>query len=160
MLFEMYYIGLGPFIAALSPNELFASLLIPCFFTFIVSFCGVVVPYQAMTHFWKWWMYWLTPFHYLLEGLLGVIVHEAPVRCIEREEAAFTAPPNSTCEGYSASFAREAGGYVYTASDGLCRYCQFADGDQFVCFFSSAVCSPSALLICSAGSELQRLLLE
>ncbi|TQB75712.1 hypothetical protein MPDQ_002012 [Monascus purpureus] len=62
-------------------------LLIPCFFTFIVSFCGVAVPYQAMTHFWKWWMYWLTPFHYLLEGLLGLIMHEAPVRCIEREEA-------------------------------------------------------------------------
>ncbi|BDD56334.1 hypothetical protein MAP00_001804 [Monascus purpureus] len=87
-------------------------LLIPCFFTFIVSFCGVAVPYQAMTHFWKWWMYWLTPFHYLLEGLLGLIMHEAPVRCIEREEAVRTAPPNSTCEGYSSLQGRLVGMFI------------------------------------------------
>jgi ATP-binding cassette subfamily G (WHITE) protein 2 (SNQ2) len=53
MSFEMFYLGFGQAIAAVSPNELLASLLVPIFFTFIVSFCGVVVPYAALPSFWK-----------------------------------------------------------------------------------------------------------
>ncbi|RYO75617.1 hypothetical protein DL762_009937 [Monosporascus cannonballus] len=44
MLFELYYVGFGQAIASFSPNELLASLLVPIFFLFVVSFCGVVVP--------------------------------------------------------------------------------------------------------------------
>jgi ATP-binding cassette subfamily G (WHITE) protein 2 (SNQ2) len=64
MQFEMFYLGFGQAIAAFSPNELLASLLVPLFFTFIVSFCGVVVPYAGLVTFWKAWMYHLTPFRY------------------------------------------------------------------------------------------------
>lgn len=133
MLFELFYVGFGQFIAALSPNELFASLLVPAFFTFVVAFCGVVVPYRALPHFWQSWMYWLTPFHYLLEGFLGVVVHQVPVRCVEREESWFTVPPGQSCEGYAGGFVQQAGGYVRDAGGGLCAFCQFASGDQFVC---------------------------
>jgi ATP-binding cassette, subfamily G (WHITE), member 2, SNQ2 len=40
MLFELFYLGFGQAIAAFSPNELLASLLVPVFFLFVVSFCG------------------------------------------------------------------------------------------------------------------------
>lgn len=132
MLFECYYIGFGQFIAAVSPNELFASLLVPSFFTFVVSFCGVVVPYFALPHFWQSWMYWLSPFHYLLEGFLGVATHRQPVRCVEREEANFSPPPGLTCQQYAGAYAQKAGGYVRDAGNGLCAYCQFSSGDRFV----------------------------
>lgn len=132
MLFELYYIGFGQFIAALAPNELFASLLVPTFFTFIVAFCGVVVPYAALPHFWQSWMYWLTPFHYLLEGFVGVVTHDVPVQCVEREESHFSPPPGLTCQEYAGSYAQQAGGYVRDAADGMCAYCQYATGDQFV----------------------------
>ncbi|KAJ5506588.1 CDR ABC transporter [Penicillium expansum] len=131
MLFELYYIGLGQFIAALAPNELFASLLVPTFFTFIVSFCGVLVPYAALPHFWQSWMYWLTPFHYLLEGFLGVVVHNVPIRCIEREEAHFSAPAGMNCQEYAGSYAQKAGGYVRDAGNGMCSFCQYSTGDQY-----------------------------
>ena len=58
MLFELWYIGFGQFIAALAPNDLLASLLVPPMFTFVVSFAGIVVPYQALPTFWRRWMYW------------------------------------------------------------------------------------------------------
>ena len=132
MVFELYYIGFGQFIAAFAPNELFASLLVPSFFTFIVSFCGVVVPYSALPHFWQSWMYWLTPFHYLLEGLLGIVTHKVPVRCVEREEARFTSPPGMNCSEYADAFAREVGGYVHDVGNGLCAFCQYSTGDRFV----------------------------
>lgn len=48
MLFELYYVGFGQAIAAFSPNELLASLLVPVFFTFVTSFCGVVVPPEQL----------------------------------------------------------------------------------------------------------------
>ena len=50
MLFEMFYVGFGQAIAAFSPNELLASILVPIFFLFVVSFCGVVVPFVALPH--------------------------------------------------------------------------------------------------------------
>ncbi|KAJ5773236.1 CDR ABC transporter [Penicillium paradoxum] len=131
MLFELYYVGFGQFIAAVAPNELFASLLVPTFFTFIAAFCGVVVPYAALPHFWKSWMYWLTPFHYLLEGFLGVIIHNIPLRCVEREESRFSPPPGKTCQEYAKSYAEKAGGYVRDAGNGMCSFCQYSTGDQF-----------------------------
>lgn len=48
MAFEVYYIGFGQAIASFSPNDLLASILVPIFFLFVVSFCGVVVPYAAL----------------------------------------------------------------------------------------------------------------
>lgn len=50
MLFELFYVGFGQAIASFSPNDLLASLLVPVFFLFVVSFCGVVVPYAALPH--------------------------------------------------------------------------------------------------------------
>ena len=40
MLFEIYYVGFGQAIASFSPNENLASLLVPAFFLFVISFCG------------------------------------------------------------------------------------------------------------------------
>ena len=48
MLFELFYVGFGQAIASFAPNELLASLLVPIFFLFVVSFCGIVVPYPAL----------------------------------------------------------------------------------------------------------------
>lgn len=131
MLFELYYVGLGQMIAAFSPNELLASLLVPLFFTFIVSFCGVVVPFAALPAFWRSWMYWVTPFHYLLEGFLGVAVHGRPVVCDSQEFARFAAPAGQTCASYTADFVSRMGGYVQTGTNGLCEFCQYTDGDQW-----------------------------
>lgn len=48
MAFEVFYVGFGQAIASFSPNELLASILVPIFFLFVVSFCGIVVPYVAL----------------------------------------------------------------------------------------------------------------
>ncbi|KAK3062436.1 hypothetical protein LTS18_004054, partial [Coniosporium uncinatum] len=136
MQFEMFYLGFGLAIAAFAPNELLASLLVPIFFLFVVSFCGVVVPYQALPTFWKSWMYHLSPFTYLLEGFLGLITHNQPVRCDASELALFPAPPGQSCDSYAGPYAAQAGGYVQTQPDGLCGFCQYSSGDQFAASFN------------------------
>lgn len=50
MLFELFYVSFGQAIAAFSPNELLASILVPVFFLFVVAFCGVVVPFAGLPY--------------------------------------------------------------------------------------------------------------
>ena len=116
MLFELYYVSFGQAIAS-----------------FIISFAGIVVPFAGLPSFWRVWMYWLTPFHYLLEGFLAVAVHELPVFCAETEFARFAPPQGVACEVYTREFVAQVGGYVQTGVDGLCEFCQYRSGDEFVC---------------------------
>jgi len=136
MLFEVFYLGFGQAIASFSPNELLASLFVPLFFTFIVSFCGVVVPYAGLPSFWQAWMYWLTPFKYLLEGFLALLVSGQEIRCDDSELAIFPAPAGQDCQTYAGAWAQQSGGYVQQQPDGSCGYCQFATGDAFAASFN------------------------
>ncbi|KAG6000801.1 hypothetical protein E4U43_001501 [Claviceps pusilla] len=136
LLFELYYVSFGQAIAAFAPNELLASLLVPIFFLFVVSFCGVVVPAMQLPTFWRDWMYWLSPFHYLLEGFLGAAIHDQPVRCADEEFARFRPPPGLSCEEHTRATIEQAGGYVRQGADGLCEFCQYATGDEFGRSFS------------------------
>ncbi|KAI4187797.1 MAG: hypothetical protein L6R41_002564 [Letrouitia leprolyta] len=133
MLFEMFYVGFGQAIAAFSPNELLASILVPVFFLFVIAFCGVVTPFAAIPHFWRSWMYYLTPFRYILDGFLGVAVHDRPVNCEYSEMAHFPHPPGQTCGSYTNQFIAMAGGYVQnsTRNIGECDFCQYSTGDEF-----------------------------
>lgn len=131
MLFELYYVSFGQAIAAFAPNDLLASLLVPIFFLFVVSFCGVVVPPQQLPTFWRSWMYWLSPFHYLVEAFLGASIHDQPVQCADNEFARFDPPPDQSCDDYTQSFISQSGGYVQTSANGTCEFCQFATGDEF-----------------------------
>jgi ABC-type multidrug transport system permease subunit len=132
--FELYYLGFGLAIASLSPNELLASLLVPVFFTFAVAFCGVVVPYPALPTFWRSWMYHLTPFKYLVEAMLGLVVHAVPVKCSDDELAIFSPPTNTTCAAYVKPYVAQAGGYVQKMPNNMCGFCRYANGDEFVSF--------------------------
>lgn len=102
----------------------------------VVSFCGVVVPYAGLPTFWRSWMYWLTPFNYLLEGFLALLVSGQQIECSTSELAIFPPPPGQDCENYAGSFARQSGGYVQTQPNGDCGFCQFATGDAFAASFN------------------------
>jgi ATP-binding cassette subfamily G (WHITE) protein 2 (SNQ2) len=68
--------------------------------------------------------------------MLGGIVHDEPVQCNEQEYARFEASPGQTYQSYVQPFIDEAVGYLRTGSDGLCEFCQSANGDQFGRCFS------------------------
>ncbi|KAF3937032.1 hypothetical protein ABW19_dt0210161 [Dactylella cylindrospora] len=137
MIFEIYFISLGQAIASFSPNEMLASLLVPVFFLFVVSFAGIIVPYAGLPEFWRSWMYHLSPFRYLLEGFFGVLTHDIPVICADDEFANYLAPDGQTCQEYTQQFMDQAGGYVDTLPDGSCNYCQYKVGDEYAASFNS-----------------------
>ena len=154
LLLEAFYVTFGIALAAMSPNEISASFLVPIFFQFIVRFCGAFIPPSDLPAFWKEWMYPLTPFTYLLEGMLGLVIHEVGVECARDELAVFRRPPLfggtglAGCNAYAGDWVKMAGtGYLVDLSEeegGLCGYCRFKDGDEFVSTTSNSLCCMSS----------------
>jgi hypothetical protein len=81
-------------------------------------------------------MYWLTPFKYLLEGFLGLLLDGVPIECSDKELALFSPPPGQDCQTYAGAFVNQAGGYIQTQPNGQCGYCQYADGTAFAASFN------------------------
>ena len=81
-------------------------------------------------------MYHLTPFRYLLEGFLALLVQGQEIRCETNELAIFPPPPGQDCQTYAGQFAQQAGGYVEAQPDGTCGFCQYATGDAFATSFN------------------------
>ncbi|KAK9473384.1 ATPase [Dipodascopsis tothii] len=133
ILYEFLYTSLGQTIAAYAPSEFFASLANPlilgCFF---ISFSGVLVPYSNIQAFWRYWLYWIDPFQYLLGALLTKPLYAIDIHCRDDELARFAPPANTTCGDYMAPFLAENTGYVVDpTSTSLCEYCQFSTGAEF-----------------------------
>ena len=136
--YEFLYTSIGQAIAAYAPNEYFAAisnpLLLGCG---LVSFCGVVVPYTAMPAFWKYWLYYLDPFRYLVGGLLGTLLWEVEVKCKPDELTSFSPPTGQTCGEYMADFLASNAGYVENAnSTTSCQYCPYATGGEYAQVFN------------------------
>ena len=103
----------------------------------LVSFAGVVVPYSQMQPFWKYWLYWLGPFHYLVGGLFGTVVWDVQVQCRPDEFTVFDVPSGQTCGEYMAGFLSSNAGYVADPSDrGSCSYCAYATGAEYAQTFN------------------------
>lgn len=69
IIFPLYYTTIGQAVTAMSPTADVAALLFSIVFIFILTFDGVLQPYSQLG--WWQWMYRLSPYTYLIEGLVG-----------------------------------------------------------------------------------------
>ncbi|KAM5381157.1 hypothetical protein ACJZ2D_003073 [Fusarium nematophilum] len=136
--YEFLYTSIGQAIAAYAPNEYFAAIMNPLLIgAGMISFCGVVVPYDAMQPFWKYWLYYLDPFHYLFGGLMGPIIWDVEVKCRPEEFTSFKVPDGQTCGEYMADFLGGNPGYVADANaTGMCDYCAYSTGAEYARTFN------------------------
>ncbi|KAM3083160.1 hypothetical protein ACMFMG_003820 [Clarireedia jacksonii] len=134
--YEFIYTGIGQFIAAYAPNAVFASLVNPLVIGVLVSFCGVLVPYAQITAFWRYWIYYLNPFNYLIGSMLIFTSWDKEIRCAEREFAIFNPPPgNGTCGDYLANYMKGMGAginLVNPEAREACRVCQYRTGEDYL----------------------------
>lgn len=90
-----------------------------------------------MPAFWKYWMYWLDPFHYLIGGLLTKPLYDITVKCSANELAKFTPPAGQTCGQYMAEFLGSNFGYITDANaTDVCEYCAFSTGAEYAKTFN------------------------
>ncbi|KAL9602839.1 MAG: hypothetical protein Q9219_001534 [cf. Caloplaca sp. 3 TL-2023] len=135
LFYEFIYTGIGQFIAAYAPNAVFASLVNPVVITVLVAFCGVLVPYNSLQEFWRYWMYYLDPFNYLVSSILTLTVFDVKVQCLDHEYALFDPPANQTCRDYLAPYKAGIGSRTNLinpeATEG-CRVCQYRFGSDYL----------------------------
>ncbi|KAI5292886.1 hypothetical protein KEM52_005990, partial [Ascosphaera acerosa] len=135
LMYEFIYTGIGQFIAAYAPNAVFATLVNPLAIGLLVSFCGVLVPYSQIQAFWRYWMYYLNPFNYLMGSLLVFTTWDEEVVCKPEELAIFDPPANMTCGEYLApylqGFGRDATLHNPLATS-RCEVCQFKKGADYL----------------------------
>ena len=137
MSFEVWFSTFAQLCASFVPNEQTAAIVSTLLFTFVILFNGVLQPPSQLPYFWSSWMYRLTPFTYLIEGLTVNVLHALPVVCTEIEINRFMAPATQTCAEYLAPYFSY-GGFGYLTSEtpttpgAECSYCRYSDGDQFL----------------------------
>ncbi|KAI0074337.1 hypothetical protein K474DRAFT_1648129 [Panus rudis PR-1116 ss-1] len=131
IMFPLYYTTIGQAIAAMSPNAEIAALLFGFFFSFVLTFDGVLQPFRQLG--WWQWMYRVSPYTYLIEALLGQAIGGYDITCSPVEYASINPPNGQTCSSYLQQFISMAGGYIANpdATSG-CQYCAYRTTDEFM----------------------------
>ncbi|CAG8960034.1 hypothetical protein HYFRA_00013222 [Hymenoscyphus fraxineus] len=135
VIYEFMYTGIGQLTAAYAPNALFAALINPLILGVLVSFCGVLVPYSAIPAFWRYWLYYIDPFNYLMGSLLVFTIFDAQVICKDSEFAIFDPPSGQTCSQYLASYMQGMGALTNLTNPDArsgCRVCQYRTGADYL----------------------------
>lgn len=135
LIYELVYTGMGQFIAAYAPNAVFASLANPMIIGTLTLFCGALVPYAQITSFWRYWMYYLNPFTYIVGSMLVFTDFDSKVECAENEFAIFDPPSGQTCQEYLASYMQNEGSrtsLVNPDAISQCHVCQYRTGSDWL----------------------------
>ncbi|KAF2871313.1 ABC-2 type transporter-domain-containing protein [Massariosphaeria phaeospora] len=135
LVYQFIYTGFGQFVAAYAPNAVFAALVNPLLLGTLVGFCGVLVPYAQIQGFWRYWLYYLDPFNYLMGALLVFTDFEWDIQCKESEFAIFDPPENQTCAQYLEAWVNGPGSrtnLVNPEATAGCHVCQYARGSDYL----------------------------
>ncbi|KAF8994409.1 ABC-2 type transporter-domain-containing protein [Cyathus striatus] len=131
VLYPFYYTSLALAVASVSPTAELAGLVMAVLFTFVVTFNGVMQPFQLLG-WWKW-MYRLSPYTYLIEALVGQAVGHQQIRCDDRELVTIDPPSSDSCQSYMAKYMATRGGYLTNPSaTSSCHYCSSSNTDQWL----------------------------
>ncbi|UPK90758.1 hypothetical protein LCI18_001693 [Fusarium solani-melongenae] len=136
LMYEFVYTGIGQFVAAYAPNEVFATLVNPLLLGTLVSFCGVLVPYQQIQAFWRYWIYWLNPFNYLMGSMLVFDIWGSDIKCSNKEFARFDPPNGTTCGEYLEDYLGQGLGMISNLvnpdATSECKVCSYTKGEDYL----------------------------
>ncbi|KIK61032.1 hypothetical protein GYMLUDRAFT_166677 [Collybiopsis luxurians FD-317 M1] len=131
VVFPFYYVSFADAVAAMTPNAEIAALAFSLLFSFVLTFNGVLQPFRELG-WWKW-MYHVSPYTYVIEGLLGQALGRQSIQCADVELATLTPPSGLTCGQYMANYISQAGGYLANPdATSSCNFCSTATTDQFL----------------------------
>lgn len=83
-------------------------------------------------------MYRVSPFTYLVSGMLSTAVSGTNVTCSAIENLVFNPPANQTCFEYLNSYAMASGGRIQNPdATSACSYCQLSSTDTYLASVNS-----------------------
>ena len=119
------------------PNAETAGNIANLLFSLTLVFCGVLVGPVGLPGFWIF-MYRVSPFTYLVDGMLATGIANNAVVCSSIEYLDFQPPPNETCGSYMAEYITTIGGYL-TNPDATsnCQFCQSSNTNSYLAGLNS-----------------------
>ena len=134
MLFFLFQASWGQWICAFAPSFTVIANVLPLFFVMFSLFNGVVRPYNQMSVFWRYWIYWIMPSTYWIGGVLAATLRDIQVQCGPGEAAMFSPPPGQTCGQYAQSYVSQRGaGYITNrTATSDCGYCPYSNGVEYM----------------------------
>ncbi|KAK2616259.1 ATP-binding cassette transporter snq2 [Conoideocrella luteorostrata] len=134
VLFFLFQSSWGQWICAWAPSFTVISNVLPFFLVMFSLFNGVVVPYEQLNVFWRYWLYYLNPSTYWISGVLATTLEHQTVNCANNEAAYFNPPSGQTCRDFAMDFVTAAGrGYLMNPNDTAnCGYCPYSSGVQYL----------------------------
>jgi len=109
-------------------------------FTLCLIFCGVLATPDSLPRFWIF-MYRVSPFTYLVSGMLSTGVANTEVICATNELLQFQPPANQTCQQYMQEYIQVFGGRLVDSGEGntntTCQFCPISDTNTFLAGVSS-----------------------
>ncbi len=119
-------------IIAAIPNSETAGAIATLLFSLILVFNGVFQTPDALPGFWIF-MWRVSPFTYLVSGIISSGLSGRAVRCAQNELAVMQPPNGQSCGEYLQRYAAKAGGQVYNPeSMENCEYCPLSNADQLL----------------------------
>ncbi|KUI69409.1 ABC transporter CDR4 [Cytospora mali] len=106
-------------------------------FSLCLIFCGVLATPDTMPRFWIF-MYRVSPFTYLVQGMLSAAVANTNVECAANELLTFQPLSGQTCGEYMKEYISLAGGYLVddnATSD--CSFCTIRETNAFLASVSA-----------------------
>ncbi|MCJ1478445.1 hypothetical protein MMC13_007125 [Lambiella insularis] len=106
-------------------------------FSLSLIFCGVLAGPTALPGFWIF-MYRVSPFTYLVSGMLSTAVANTDIVCASYEYLHFDPPANTNCSSYMANYIDLTGGYLQNPSaTTACSFCAESSTNTFLAQFNS-----------------------
>ena len=107
-------------------------------FSLSLIFCGVLAGPTALPGFWIF-MYRVSPFTYLVDGMLSTGLANTQVVCSAIEYVNFNPRSGQTCQQYMDPYIAVRGGYIKNPNATLqCEYCSIKDTNVFLASLSSS----------------------
>ncbi|KAH8593040.1 ABC-2 type transporter-domain-containing protein [Bisporella sp. PMI_857] len=101
-------------------------------FMLCLIFCGVLASPSSFPHFWIF-MYRVSPFTYMVQGLMTTAIANTNVVCAANELLRFAPPAGQTCAQYMDDYIRILGGYLQNpAAVDICTYCTIGSTNVYL----------------------------
>ncbi|KAJ8078446.1 Multidrug resistance protein [Marasmius tenuissimus] len=114
------------------PTSETAGNIAELLFLFILLFCGVLVSPDNFPGFWIF-MYRVSPFTYLIDGMLATALANARGYCSDIEVSVVNPPAGQTCGQYFSTYQSLVGGSVQNPdATSNCQYCSIDDTNTWL----------------------------
>ena len=118
-----------------APTATIASAFTPLILGTLLAFSGVFVPYSAMQDFWKYWLYYLDVFRYIINSILWFVLWDQPVVCSADELTNFDPPQGQTCQSYLNTYLTQynpGANLINPEATSGCQVCPYSSGTDYL----------------------------